>query len=87
MACSAICGVEGYVDALHMKMQVAGKIKLELTPFLNHWWNTAFYITTSGMTTGLIPYKDIIFEIDFDFTKHSLIIHTADNESRDNFSQ
>lgn len=68
------------LDALHMKMQVAGKIKLALTPFLNHWWNTAFYMTTSGMTTGLIPYKDIVFEIDFDFNKHSLIIHTANNE-------
>ena len=68
------------LDALHMKMQVVGKIKLALTPFLNHWWNTAFYITTSGMTTGLIPYKDIIFEIDFDFNKHSLLIHTANNE-------
>lgn len=64
------------LDALHMKMQVVGKIKLELNPFLNHWWHVAFYFTSSGMTTGLIPYNDMVFEIDFDFIYHKVIIRT-----------
>jgi hypothetical protein len=68
------------LDALHMKMQVVGKIKLALNPFLNQWWNTAFYLTASGMTTGLIPYKDTTFEIDFDFIEHTLLIRIPDKE-------
>jgi hypothetical protein len=67
------------METLHMKMQVVGKVKLGLTPFLNQWWNVAFYLNTSGMTTGLIPYNDIIFEINFDFTTHELTIRTSEN--------
>src|SRR5438876_194428 len=73
-------GWKDTLDALHMKMQVVGKIKLALNPFLNQWWNTAFYMTAFGMTTGLIPYKNSEFEIDFDFTKHTLLIRIPDKE-------
>lgn len=69
------------LDALHMKMQVVGKVKLELSPFLNQWWNTAFHITASGLSTGLISYNNIIFEINFDFTSHRCIILTTENKS------
>lgn len=76
-------GWKDTLDALHMKMQVVGKIKLALNPFLNQWWHTAFYLNTSGMTTGLIPYKDIIFEINFDFVNHVLYIRTSENTVRE----
>jgi hypothetical protein len=65
-----------------MKMQVAGKIKLALCPFLNQWWHTAFYFNANGMTTGLIPYDNIIFGIDIDFNEHILIIRTDENKIR-----
>src|SRR4030095_10963365 len=71
------------LDALHMKMQVVGKIKLVLNPFLNHWWHVAFYLNASGMTTGLIPYNDRAFEIDFDFINHKLFIRTSDGDFSD----
>ncbi len=70
------------IEALHMKMQIAGKLKLELTPFLNHWWNVAFYINVSGMTTGPIPYKNLIFELTFDFINHELHILSSGGERR-----
>ncbi len=63
-------------------MQVAGKIKLELNPFLNQWWQVAFHLTASGMTTGLIPYKNIVFEINFDFFNHTVYIITSDNKNK-----
>src|ERR1051325_12042657 len=66
-------------EALHMKMQIIGKVKLELTPFLNQWWNVAFYFNASGITTGLIHYKDIMFEINIDFINHETITLTSDN--------
>lgn len=67
------------METLHMKMQIVGKIKLALTPYLNQWWNVAFSINTSGMTTGLIPFGNLVFEINFDFLKHKLYIRTDDN--------
>lgn len=70
------------LDTLHMCMQVAGKVKLALNPFLNHWWQVAFLVTSSGMTTGLIPYKDEAFDVNFDFIDHRVIIHKTDAQSK-----
>ena len=33
------------LDTLHMWTQVVGKVKLELVPFLNQWWEVAFTVT------------------------------------------
>lgn len=68
------------LDAMHMKMQVAGKIKLSLTPFVNQWWNAAFYISATGINSGPISYKDIIFELNFDLINHNLLIQTSRGE-------
>lgn len=68
--------------ALHMKMQIPGKVKLVLSPFLNQWWHVAFYLSAAGMTTGLIPYKDILFEINFDFINHDLTVKTTGNQTK-----
>src|SRR4030095_817345 len=67
------------MDALHMKMQVVGKIKLALNPFLNHWWNVALYVDASGITSGLIPYKNSIFEINCDFIRHNVTIKSSND--------
>lgn len=67
------------LDSLHMKMQVIGKVKLALNPFLNQWWQVAFYLNMKGMTTGLIPYEDGVFEIEFNFIDHNLYIRTSNN--------
>jgi hypothetical protein len=66
------------LDTLHMWMQIVGKVKLELAPFLNEWWQVAFHLTARGMTTGLIPYGDRAFEVLFDFVDHNLLILTDD---------
>jgi len=61
-----------------MWTQIVGKVKLELAPFLNEWWNVTFQVTARGMSTGLIPYRDRAFQVDFDFIDHNLSIHTDD---------
>ena len=43
---------------LHMWLQIVGKIRLQLTPTQNHWWNAALYVNSRGLTTSLIPYED-----------------------------
>jgi len=65
-------------DTLHMWTQIVGKVRLALTPRTNHWWNVALYVSARGLTTSAIPYGDRVFEIEFDFLEHQLIIKTCD---------
>jgi hypothetical protein len=66
---------------LHMWTQVVGKIRLELTPLVNHWWNVPLYVTARGLTTSPMPYDDRTLEISFDFIEHKLLIETCEGES------
>ena len=61
---------------LHMWTQIVGKVRLALSPKLNHWWEVPLYVTSRGLTTSPIPYDGGIFEIQFDFIHHRLVIHT-----------
>lgn len=70
------------LDTLHMWMQIVGKVKLALAPFLNQWWEVAFYITSTGMTTGEIPFESNSFKVEFDFTLHILSITTSSHTSK-----
>src|SRR6266705_2966586 len=65
------------LDTLHMWMQVVGKVKLALAPFINQWWEVAFYVTAHGMTTGRIPYQNGVFDVAFDFIRHILQVRTS----------
>jgi hypothetical protein len=61
---------------LHMWTQIVGKIRLAQTPLVNHWWNTTLYVTPRGLTTSSMPYGNRVFQIDFDFIEHQLLINT-----------
>jgi len=65
---------------LHMWTQVAGKIRLQLTPLVNHWWNVPLYVSSRGLTTSPIPFGERTFEIQFDFIDHQLVITTSDGK-------
>ena len=69
-------------DTLHMWTQIVGKIRLELTPKVNHWWNVALHVSSRGLTTGVIPYGVRVFEMEFDFLEHELRIQTCDPATR-----
>ncbi len=63
---------------LHMWTQIVGKIRMALSPPLNHWWNVTLYVNSRGLTTGPVPYPSGIFEIQFDFQEHELGISTSE---------
>jgi hypothetical protein len=63
---------------LHLWTQVVGKIRLALTPWLNHSWHVPLYVTARGLTTSPIYYENRSFEIVFDFNDHVLEITTSD---------
>src|ERR1700737_411121 len=67
---------------LHMWTQIVGKIRLALSPPVNHFWGSALYVTARGLTTSPIPYEKGVFEINFDFVAHRLEITTSLGESR-----
>ncbi len=63
---------------IHMWTQIVGKIRLAQTPVINHWWNVPFYISPRGLTTSAIAYEDRLFEVEFDFVDHKLVIDSTD---------
>ncbi|MFO7447146.1 MAG: DUF5996 family protein, partial [Ignavibacteriaceae bacterium] len=67
-------------DTIHLYAQIIGKIRLALCPPLNHWWHVTLYVSSSGLTTRSVPYKNGIFEIVFDMIKHELVIKTSRGE-------
>ena len=48
---------------LHMWTQIVGKVRMRLTPLVNHWWNVPLYVTPRGLTTSNIPYGDAIHRV------------------------
>jgi len=66
------------VSTLHMWAQIVGKVRLALSPPLNHWWHIPLYLTARGLTTSPIPFGDGRFQVDFDFIDHRLVV--ADGE-------
>jgi hypothetical protein len=76
--------LEAWADTyatLHMWMQIAGKIRLIQSPWINHSWHVALYVTSTGLTTSPIPYGLRTFQIDFDFIRHQLDIRSSDGGS------
>jgi hypothetical protein len=69
-------------DTLHLWTQIAGKIRLALTPWLNHSWHVPLYVTARGLSTSPIPCAEGTFEIEFDFNGHLLKIRTGDGRER-----
>lgn len=68
-------------DTLHMWTQIVGKIRLKLTPPLNHWWHVPFYLTSRGLTTSPVPFGAGTFDATFDFIDHALIFQTNDGRT------
>jgi hypothetical protein len=67
---------------LQLWTQIVGKIRLVRTPWLNHSWHVALYVTARGLTTSPIPDRTRTFQIDFDFIDHVLRISASDGAQR-----
>lgn len=69
-------------QTLHMWLQIAGKIRMARTPPVNHSWHVTLYVSARGLTTSPMMSDDGLFEIEFDFIDHRLIIRTTEGEER-----
>ncbi|WP_210496995.1 DUF5996 family protein [Microvirga antarctica] len=66
---------------LQLWTQIVGKIRLAQTPWLNHSWHVALYVTARGLTTSPIDFGNAQVEIAFDFIDHRLRITTSAGDS------
>ena len=68
---------------LQLWTQIVGKIRLSLTPWLNHGWQVPLYVSARGLTTSPIPVGPELLEIEFDFIVHRLICRTSAGQERE----
>ena len=69
-------------DTMHMWTQIVGKIRLAQAPLLNHWWQVTLYVSPRGLTTGPVPYRGGLFDLELDFVNHRLQLRTSAGEER-----
>src|SRR4051812_22835739 len=65
-----------------MWTQMVGKTRVELTPLVNHWWNTTLRVSARGLYSPPISCRDIVFDMEFDFVGHRLVIRTNDGREK-----
>jgi hypothetical protein len=65
---------------LQLWTQIVGKIRLSLTPWINHGWHVPLYVSARGLTTSPMPAGREIVEIEFDFIAHRLLVRTSRGE-------
>jgi hypothetical protein len=61
---------------LQLMTQIVGKVRLALTPWVNHSWQVPLYVTARGLTTSLIPHPLGHFDLEFDFLDGRLVLRT-----------
>lgn len=70
------------LHTLHRWTQIVGKVRMELSPWINHSWSVPLYVSARGLTTSLIPFAPAPFQIDFDFIDHRLLVFGSDGAVR-----
>jgi hypothetical protein len=66
---------------LQLWTQVVGKIRLSLTPWVNHSWQVPLYVTARGLGTSPIPYGSDILELEFDFLNQCLLVRSSTGQN------
>jgi hypothetical protein len=67
---------------LHMWTQIVGKVRMRLSPPVNHWWHVALYVDVRGLTTPPMRVGSDWFAIRFDFLDHRLVLETSSGGRR-----
>src|SRR5579862_312101 len=68
--------------SLHLWTQIVGKTRLALSPWENHWWHVALYLTARGIGTSPLPFSGGTLDIEFDFIDHALVFRTSGGTRR-----
>jgi hypothetical protein len=69
-------------STLQLWMQIVGKTRVALTPWLNHSWHVTLEVTARGLGTPLIHARGQSFQIEFDLIDHLLHLRTSAGRNR-----
>ena len=67
---------------LQLWTQVVGKVRLALSPWLNHGWHVPLYVDARGLGSSIIHAPSGPFELGFDLVAHRLVVRSAAAEER-----
>jgi hypothetical protein len=70
---------------LQLRTQIVGKVRLALSPWLNHGWQVPLYVTARGLGTTPMPLgRDghEVFELEFDFIAQALVARSSSGDER-----
>jgi hypothetical protein len=70
------------VQTLHLWTQIAGKVAVARSPWLNHSWHLTLRLSARGLATPLIPAGALSVQLEFDFIDHALVIRCTDGGER-----
>jgi Family of unknown function (DUF5996) len=69
-------------STLQLWTQVVGKVRLALTPWINHSWHVSLRVTARGLGTPLISSNGNHFQVEFDLIDHILWLRSSDGHRR-----
>ena len=65
-------------DTLQLWTQMVGKVRMELSAPINHWWHVTLYVSARGLRTAAIPNPSGgAFDVEFDLLGHELVIRSS----------
>ncbi len=64
-------------ETLHHYAQIVGKVRLEHSPYTNHWWHVPLHVSPRGLVARHMFSGDLPFEISFDLISHELEVFTG----------
>ncbi len=67
---------------LQLWAQIVGKVRLALTPWLNHGWQMPLYVNARGLGSSPIHVGGEIVEIGFDLVDHRLVVRSSRSSER-----
>lgn len=71
------------LETLQLWTQIAGKIRLALTPWTNHSWHVTLFVSARGLATPPMPLADgRDLALEFDFIDQVLWLRVSDGEFR-----
>lgn len=62
---------------LQLWTQVVGKVRVALSPWVNHGWHVTLHVTARGLGTGPMPVGGEYLELELDFVGHRLAARTS----------
>jgi hypothetical protein len=67
---------------LQLWTQIVGKVRLSLSPWVNHSWQVPLYVTARGLGTSPMVVGGEVLELEFDFLAQQLHLQTSAGEVR-----